>query len=337
MADHQLNLLWLQSGGCGGCTLSLLNAEQPHLFAHLEQAGIRLLWHPSLSTASGGEVRQLLTDCIEGRERLDILCIEGSLLTGPHGSGRFHMLSGTGRPMIEWVRQLAARARHVLAVGSCAAFGGITAAGGNPAGAVGLQYDGDQPGGLLGQGFLALAGLPVINVAGCPTHPGWVLDTLLALALDRFTANDLDPHNRPRFYADHLVHHGCPRNEFYEFKASAEKPSDQGCMMEHMGCKGTQAHADCNTRLWNGAGSCLRGGYACISCTEPHFEEPGHPFAETPKIAGIPIGLPSDMPKAWFVALAALSKSATPKRVRENAVADHTVVTPAVKKTGLKP
>jgi hypothetical protein len=29
------------------------------------------------------------------------------------------------------------------------------------------------------------------------------------------------------------------------------------------------------------------------------------------------------MPKAWFVALASLSKAATPKRLKENAVADH--------------
>jgi ferredoxin hydrogenase small subunit len=39
------------------------------------------------------------------------------------------------------------------------------------------------------------------------------------------------------------------------------------------------------------------------------------------------------MPKAWFVALATLSKSATPKRVRSNSMADHTVVRPAVRKT----
>ena len=84
------------------------------------------------------------------------------------------------------------------------------------------------------------------------------------------------------------VHHGCPRNEYYEYKASAEKPSDLGCMMEHMGCLGTQARADCNTRLWNGSGSCLRGGYACINCTAPDFHEPGHAFDRTPKIAGIP-------------------------------------------------
>ena len=32
--------------------------------------------------------------------------------------------------------------------------------------------------------------------------------------------------------------------------------------MENLGCKGTQAHADCNLRAWNGSGSCLRGGFA---------------------------------------------------------------------------
>jgi NiFe hydrogenase small subunit HydA len=337
MSDSKLlNLLWLQSGGCGGCTLSLLNAEQPHLIDRLADAGIRLLWHPALSEETGTQALDIIRACAAGRERLDILCLEGAVMTGPAGSGRFHMLSGTGRSMMDWLGDLAARARHVLAVGSCAAYGGVTSAGPNPGLAIGLQYQGEAAGGLLGSGFRAGDGLPVVNVAGCPIHPGWLLDTLLALGLGRFTSADLDPLNRPRLYADHLVHHGCPRNEYYEFKASANKPSDQGCMMENMGCKGTQAHADCNTRLWNGSGSCLRGGYACISCTEPRFEEPGHPFAETPKVAGIPIGLPSDMPKAWFVALAALSKSATPKRVRENATADHAVVTPAVKKTGLK-
>jgi uptake hydrogenase small subunit len=44
-----MNLLWLQSGGCGGCTLSLLGAEAPQLFETLAGAGIRILLHPSLS------------------------------------------------------------------------------------------------------------------------------------------------------------------------------------------------------------------------------------------------------------------------------------------------
>ncbi len=331
-----MNVLWLQSGGCGGCSMSLLCADTADFPAMLKAGGIELLWHPSLSMQSGRELIALLDDCRAGRQRLDALCIEGALLRGPNGTGRFHLLAGTGVPMIEWVRDLAAVATHVVAVGSCAAWGGISATGANLTEACGLQYDGDRIGGLLGAEFVARGGLPVINVAGCPTHPGWVVDTLMALAAGLFRAEDLDPLQRPRFYADQLVHHGCTRNEFYEFKASAEKPSDLGCMMEHMGCKGTQAHADCNTRLWNGEGSCTRGGYACISCTEPGFQDPGHPYHLTPKIAGIPIGLPTDMPKAWFVALASLSKSATPRRVKSNATADHVVVAPAVKKTRLK-
>lgn len=328
------SMLWIQSGGCGGCTMSLLNAESPGLLPTLEEAGIDLLWHPSLSEETGAEATAILEAVCAGTRPLDILCVEGSLLRGPGGSGRFHVLAGTGRATIHWVRDLAAAARHVVAVGTCAAYGGITAAGPNVTDACGLQYDGRRRGGLLGEGFAARGGLPVVNVAGCPTHPNWVTETLMLLAGGALGTADLDPFQRPRFYADHLVHHGCTRNEYYEYKASAEKPSDLGCMMEHMGCLGTQAHADCNTRLWNGEGSCTRGGYACINCTAPSFEEPGHPFQETPKFAGIPLGLPTDMPKAWFVALASLSKAATPERVRRNAAADRIVVPPTIRHTG---
>jgi len=151
----------------------------------------------------------------------------------------------------------------------------------------------------------------------------------MSLAIDPMGAPRLDDLARPRLYTDHLVHHGCSRNEYFEYKASAEQPSDLGCMMENMGCLGTQARADCNIRPWNGTGSCTDGGYPCINCTAPEFEEPGHGFLETPKVAGIPIGLPTDMPKAWFVALASLAKSATPERVRANSVADHVVDSPA--------
>lgn len=256
------------------------------------------------------------------------------MLRGPNNTGRFHILAGTGVPTIEWVRRMAGLARNVVAVGTCAAYGGVTAAGINPTDACGLQYDGRRPGGALGAGFRSLSGLPVINIAGCPTHPNWITETLMLLAAGLLGAEDLDVYGRPRSYADQLVHHGCPRNEYYEYKASAEKLSDLGCMMEHLGCVGTQAHADCNTRLWNGEGSCTRGGYACINCTAPEFEEPGHAFLETPKLAGIPIGLPTDMPKAWFVALSSLAKAATPDRLRCNATSDHVVTPPAVRDTG---
>ncbi|HYH21986.1 MAG TPA: HupU protein [Azospirillum sp.] len=329
-----MTVLWVQSGGCGGCTMSMLCAQSPDLLSTLDGAGIRLLWHPSLSEETGAEAVAIIDAVLSGRQPLDVLCVEGSLLRGPNGTGRFHVLAGTGKATIDWVRDLAAAARHVVAIGTCAAYGGITAAGANVTDACGLQYDGRQRGGALGGSFVARSGLPVINVAGCPTHPNWVTETLMLLAEDAIAADGLDAFQRPRFYADHLVHHGCPRNEYYEYKASAEKMSDLGCLMEHLGCLGTQAHADCNTRLWNGEGSCTRGGYACINCTAPEFEEPGHGFLETPKFAGIPIGLPTDMPKAWFVALASLAKAATPERVRRNASSDRIVVPPTIRKTG---
>ncbi len=330
----EFNVLWLQSGGCGGCSMSLLNAESPNLFATLDDAGVRMLWHPSFSEQTGSEVHELLESLWRREQRLDAFCLEGAVLRGPRGTGRFHLMAGTELSMLEWVKRLASVARYTVAIGTCAAYGGVTTGGNNPTDASGMQYEGREAGGVFGVGYRSREGLPVINISGCPIHPDWVTETLIRLAVGEFGADDLDALGRPRSYADHLVHHGCPRNEYYEYKASARKPSDLGCMMENLGCLGTQAHADCNVRLWNGGGSCVRGGYACINCTDPEFEEPGHAFVDTPKVAGIPVGLPTDMPKAWFVALSSLSKAATPERLKKNATSDRVIVSPKIRTNG---
>jgi Ni,Fe-hydrogenase I small subunit len=258
------------------------------------------------------------------------------MLRGPNGSGKFHLMAGSGRPLTEWVARLARRARWVFAIGSCTAYGGFSAnTPGNPLEACGLQYDEQTPGGLLGADFRSPAACrwsisPVARRIPAGWSIRWKRLALEGLSGQQTSTNSGGRCSTPAAWCTTAA----PRNEYYEFKASAQKQSDLGCLMENLGCKGTQAHADCNLRPWNGSGSCLRGGFACIACTEPGFESPGHAFQETPKLAGIPIGLPTDMPKAWFVALAALSKSATPKRVRNNAVADHPVVMPAIRKKG---
>ncbi|ABD89310.1 NADH ubiquinone dehydrogenase [Rhodopseudomonas palustris] len=322
-----INLLWLQAAGCGGCTMAILEQGRAGWFAELASFDINLLWHPSVSEATADDVIDLLAAVSAARTPLSVLVVEGAVLRGPNGSGRFNMLGGTGRSMASWISELAPRADYVVAVGSCSAYGGVPAAGHNPTDASGLQFLGTEPGGVLGAAFRSKAGLPVINIAGCAPHPGWIAETLAALALGEFSAAALDSFARPKFFAEHLAHHGCARNEFYEFKASAEAMSQRGCLMEHLGCKATQAVGDCNQRSWNGGGSCTQAGYPCIACTSPGFEA-AHNYMTTAKVAGIPVGLPLDMPKAWFVALAALSKSATPKRVRANATADHVVVPP---------
>jgi len=308
-------LVWLQAGSCGGCTMSVLERG---LFDALRRMGLRLLWHPSLSLDEGGRVRALLDSIVAGETHLDILCVEGAALRGPGGTGRFDRFAG--RAMLDWLRDLAPRAGACVAVGSCAAFGGLPAAAPSTD-AVGLQYADDAPGGALGADYVSAGGLPVVNVSGCAPHPDWILETLQALAAGCLGPADLDVFARPRLFADHLAHHGCARNEFYEFKASAEAPYERGCLMESLGCKATQAVGDCAQRVWNGGGGCTRVGSTCIACTSPGFQN-GKDFHHTPKIAGIPVGLPLDMPKAWFVALAALSKSATPARVKTNARSD---------------
>lgn len=317
--------------------MSLLCAEAPDFLTVFDSAGINLLWHPALSLESGREVIEIIDDILADRLSLDILCLEGSVMMGPNGTGKFHMMAGSGRAMKDILADLAAKAQHVVGVGSCAAFGGITATGANTVEACGLSFDGDRKGGLLGRDFSDASGLPVINIPGCPVHPDWVTDTLSHLSSGSLTSDQLDAFGRPHAISGTLVHHGCSRNEFYEYKASAEKLCQIGCMMENLGCKGTQAAGDCNKRAWNGSGSCISGGYPCIACTEPGFEEPGHIFVETPKIAGIPIGLPTDMPKAWFVALASLSKAATPKRLRKNATSDRVLVFPERSRKGKAP
>jgi uptake hydrogenase small subunit len=320
-------LLWLQAGSCGGCTMSLLEVGANGFMRELEAFGITLLWHPSVSEESGSEAIDIFEAVADGRRELDILCIEGSIMMGPDGTGLYSRMAGTGKTTLDWVRRLAPRANYCVAVGSCAAFGGIPAAMPYADEVTGLQYGDMARGGALGVSFRSRSGLPVINISGCAPHPGWIIETLGAIAFDAIETSDLDQLCRPRFYAKTLAHHGCDRNEYYEFKASAEKFSDLGCMMEHLGCKATQAVGDCNQRSWNGGGSCTHGGFSCIACTSPGFEAASG-FLKTPKVAGIPVGLPLDMPKAWFVALAALSKSATPERVRKNATSDRVTADP---------
>ena len=80
--------------------MSLLNAESPDLYTTFKSANIKLLWHPSLSENSLDDFQQLLDDILNDTIQLDALCLEGSVMQGPNGTGRFHMLAGTGKPMM---------------------------------------------------------------------------------------------------------------------------------------------------------------------------------------------------------------------------------------------
>jgi len=311
------NLLWIQAVCCGGETVSLLNSDHPNLQAAMRTLDVTVLWHRYLYDHGRGKMEQVLDECAAGKLHVDLLVVEGAMYSRAPQAATW----ASGGPYTDWVRAICSMADYAVAVGTCASFGGIMATGRNPMGATGLQYCRSEPGGLLGADYRSRAGLPVVNVPGCPAHPDWIIGTLWALRSGRLREADLDRFNRPRVYYGKLAHHACPRNEYYEFKASATAYSQQGCLFENLGCKGTLCESDCNERLWlTRTGSCTRGGFPCLSCTSPEFPDGFAPFFETAKLGDIPTSLPLDVPKAWYVGISGLSKLACPERLRRNAV-----------------
>lgn len=313
------NLLWLQGASCGGDTISFLNSEQPSAFSAFDMLELNVLWHPFLSREQGLDVQTILNDVISGVTPLDLLVVEGAVPNGPEGTGRFFMFCG--RPFKELLAEICAKAHAIMAIGTCAAFGGVVTAHDNINEVSGLQFLNDRKGGLLDAEFLTPSGLPVVNVPGCPSHPDWIVETMTALLKGWLSRDDLDDFHRPKVFFSKLAHHGCPRNEYYEFKASATRYSQQGCLFEFLGCKGTLCESDCNERLWLGrTGSCTRGGFPCIACTSPVFPDRQRPYFTTRKVGEVPITLPLDVPKAWYVGISGLSKLACPERLKKNAV-----------------
>ncbi len=314
-----LNLLWLQGASCGGDTISFLNSEQPSALNAFKMLDINVVWHPFLSKEQGDEVLKIFEDILNKKIPIHLLIIEGAIPLGPDDTGEFFLFHE--RPFKDWVMDFAHCSELIMAVGTCAAFGGVVTASNNINEMSGVQFFHNKEGGLLGRDFRSKKGWPVVNVPGCPSHPDWIVETMTALLKGWIKQSDLDKFHRPRVFFSKLAHHGCPKNEFYEFKASAVKFSQQGCLFEFLGCKGTLCESDCNERLWLGrTGSCTRGGFPCIACTSPFFPDKQRPYFTTRKVGDIPVTLPQDVPKAWFIGIAGMSKTACPERLKKNAV-----------------
>jgi hydrogenase small subunit len=303
-------LLWLQTGACGGDTMSILCADSPSLEELLDQYGIDMLWQPSLSSEPKGKLDALIEAILKEEQRLDILCIEGSIMTGPNGSGLYD--SYRGRSKMSLVRELAEKCRHLVAMGTCAAFGGVHAAPPNPTDCIGLQFDKKIPGGLLPAEWRSRAGAPVINVSGCPAHPNAMTKTLAILASG--LTLELDHLNRPKAFFNSLVHQGCTRNEYHEYDVEDSTFGEKGCLFFNLGCQGPTTHAICNTELWNGRSSKTRAGTPCFGCTSPEFPLDQDLF-RTEKIGAVPIHLPLGVERANYMAYKSLAHEAAPERV----------------------
>lgn len=290
--------------------MSFLNADCPDLTELFATLDIQLLWHPSLSTLPAAAQNELIESLVQGEQPLDILVVEGSIIRGPASTGMFD--TRRGHPKKDLVAALAAQARHVVAAGTCAAFGGFGSDG--DAESTGLQFLKKEPGGLLGQGFRAASGMPVINLAGCPCHPDVMAGTLAALAGG--VPLELDEFNRPLDWFGMTVHQGCTRNEYHEYRVEEWEFAQRGCLFFHMGCHGPLADGPCNKLLWNGRSSKTRAGVPCFGCTSPDFPT-SYPFFETRNIEGVPIELPKGISRAHYLVYKGMAAAAAPERLKK--------------------
>lgn len=303
-------LFWLQCGGCGGDSMALLSADSPDIIDLFRLLDIEVLWHPSLSNARPSEYRQLIQAVVSDEQQLDILCIEGSVIRGPGGTGMYDTFEG--RPRKDLVAKLAEKAEFVLAVGTCASFGGIGADG--KVEATGLQFHKGKKDGFLGGAFTSRSGLSVINLPGCPCHCDVVAGTLAALITG--VSLPLNEYHAPLQWYGMLVHQGCMRNEYHEYRVEEEDFGKRGCLFFHMGCRGPLTHGSCNKLLWNGCSSKTTVGVPCFGCTHPDFPQP-YPFFHTRNIEGIPIDLPEGVDRAHYLAYKGMAAAAAPERLRK--------------------
>ena len=191
-------LLWMECGACSGESMAILGAEALSQSADtlpdfLERRDVELLWHPSLSPETPRELAGMIRRIVAGEQHLTLLCVEGSIVNGPDGTGLFDTFEGV--PKRDVVAALCQEAEYVIAMGSCAAFGGIPAAPPNPSESVGLQFTNARPGGLLDPEWRSRAGLPVVNLSGCPVGAGTMIETM-NLLLDGHLP-ELNRHQQP--------------------------------------------------------------------------------------------------------------------------------------------
>lgn len=280
MGDVQeVPAVWIQGAGCSGCSVSMLNGVAPDIAAALLDElvpgrHLNLRFQPTVMAGQGEPAVRILEGHASDADKKGafVLIVEGGISTAA-GGAFCHVgeRDGRGIPFTEHVESLARNALAVVALGDCAAFGGIPSTEPNPTGCVGTAK------------FLASKGVatPVVNLGGCPPHPDWFLGTVAHILLRGLpTAEELDPWGRPKLFYGKLIHDNCPNRGLFDAGRFARHTGDEGCLFE-IGCKGPYSYADCPTRQWNnGVNWCIKAGSPCLGCVEPEFPDDTSPMYE---------------------------------------------------------
>jgi len=265
-------VIWLHFQECTGCTESLLRASHPDI-GRLILEIISLDYHETVMAAAGQQAEEAMRASMKENAGRYICVVEGAI---PTKDGGVYCKIG-GRTAMDILAEVSDQAAAVIAIGTCASFGGIQAAKPNPTGAVGVDK--------------LVSGKPVINIPGCPPNPICFLGTVLHyLTFKRLPRTDAL--GRPLFAYGRKNHDQCERRPHFDEGRFVEQFGDeahrQGYCLYKVGCKGPGTFANCPAVRFNDVGAWPVGvGHGCIGCTEPDFWDTMTPFYE--RLPGINI------------------------------------------------
>ncbi len=245
-------VIWLHFQECTGCTETLLRAEGPDV-AELILDVISLEYHETLYAAAGHQIEDQLHAAMEKYAGKYILVVEGSI---PTKEKTFCMIGGM--TAYDMLQKTAKNCAAIIAIGSCASWGGLQSTPPNPTGAVGVNS--------------IIKNKPVVTIPGCPPSPYNFLSTAVHfLLLGKLPT--LDKKGRPVFAYGRLIHDQCERRGHFDSGRFAKEYGDEGhrkgwCLYE-LGCKGPSTFGNCPEIGFNREKSWpVSIGHPCFGCIE---------------------------------------------------------------------
>ena len=294
-----VHAFWLAGMSCDGCSIAVVGATNPSVESLLSGtvAGMPkvVLHHSVLSVEAGEEFIHSYQLAERGELGAPYVVIyEGSIAderiaaaTGGYFSAMGAEKMGKDEngdeinrpiPTAEWLKRMAPGAAAVIAIGTCATWGGIPAAAGNPTGSMSLMD-------FLGRDYRSAFGLPIINIPGCSPVGDNFTETVAMVLLFLQGLSPLpefDELGRPAWLFSETVHQRCVRAGFYEEGTFAKEYGDQECLVE-VGCWGPVVQCNITSRgAINHMGGCMNTGGICIGCTMPGFPDRFSPFYVKP-------------------------------------------------------
>ncbi len=259
------SVIWLSFQECTGCTESITRSHDPTIEGLIFDL-ISLDYHHTLQAASGEAAERAREAAIKENAGKYLVVVDGSI---PLGNPGYSMIAGVSNAEI--LKATVKDAAAVIAVGTCASFGGLPAAAPNPTGAVPVSD--------------LVKDKPIVNIPGCPPIPV-VMTGVLAHYL-AFGLPELDELGRPKAFFGETIHDRCYRRPFYDQGKFAESFDDEGarkgwCLFK-LGCKGPVTYNACATVKWNGGVSFpIQSGHGCIGCSQPKFWDLGSFYSSLP-------------------------------------------------------